>query len=110
MKTVESDNCPKRKNQKKRKNEKRKTYFLVMHIAFNEQQLPAFTKCQLNMCFMIPPILSVDFLYETEPGSWSIMLSLYMYVKQSLTWNSLSLNKTVKTEMHAQNLYRANIQ
>ena len=42
MKTVESDNCPKRKNQKKRKNEKRKTYFLVMHIAFNEQQLPAF--------------------------------------------------------------------
>lgn len=59
---------------------------------------------------MIPPILSVDFLYETEPGSWSIMLSLYMYVKQSLTWNSLSLNKTVKTEMHAQNLYRANIQ
>ena len=42
MKTVESDNCPKRKNQKKRKNEKRKTYFLVMHIAFNEQQLPPF--------------------------------------------------------------------
>ena len=59
---------------------------------------------------MIPSILSVDFLYETEPGSWSVMLSLFMYAKQSLTWNSLSLNKTVKTEMHAQNLYRANIQ
>ena len=42
MKTVESDNCPKRKNQKKRKKEKRKTHFLVMHFAFKKQQLPAF--------------------------------------------------------------------
>ena len=42
MKTVESDNCPKRKNQKKRKKEKRKTHFLVMHFAFKERQLPAF--------------------------------------------------------------------
>ena len=42
MKTVESHNCPKRKNQKKRRKEKRKKYFLVMYIAFKEQQLPAF--------------------------------------------------------------------
>lgn len=43
MKTIESHNCPKRKNQKKRRKEKRKKKFSVMHIAFKEQQLPAFT-------------------------------------------------------------------
>lgn len=42
MKTIESHNCPKRKNQKKRRKEKRKKNFSVMHIAFKEQQLPAF--------------------------------------------------------------------
>lgn len=42
MKTIESHNCPKRKNQKKRRKEKRKKNFSAMHIAFKKQQLPAF--------------------------------------------------------------------